>query len=236
MKERLQKYMARCGIASRRKCEEMITSGIVKVNGNINKELGNKIDTDIDIVEVLNKKIKPIESKIYIALNKPTGYVSTCKDEKDRKTIMDLIDIEQRIFNIGRLDYDTSGILIMTNDGEIYNKVIHPRQIINKEYIALIKGIPEISEINKFCTGIDIGGYITSNANFEIVKKFKDTCKVRIIIHEGKNRQIRKMCENINHPILELKRVSVGNIKLGDLKEGRWRYLNEIEIEYLNSL
>lgn len=236
MKERLQKYMARCGIASRRKCEEMIISGMVKVNGTISEELGCKIDTDIDSVEVLNKKIKPIELKIYIALNKPTGYVSTCSDEKDRKTIIDLIDIDQRIFNIGRLDYDTSGLLLMTNDGEIYNKVIHPRQVINKEYIALIKGIPTIDAINRFCSGLDIGGYITSNASFEILKKFNNTCNVRIIIHEGKNRQIRKMCEKINHPVLELKRVSVGNVKLGNLKEGKWRYLNESEIKYLNCL
>lgn len=236
MVERLQKYMARCGVASRRSSEEIIIGGRVKVNNVIVNELGAKVDTSIDKVYVDNKLIKPEEKKVYIVLNKPVGYVSTVKDEKGRKTILDLINVEERIYPIGRLDYDTSGIILLTNDGDIYNKIIHPRQAINKVYIAKIKGIPSDNEVKHFCNGVNIGDYITSKAGFQILKKYFDSCDVKIIIHEGKNRQIRRMCEAINHPVLELKRVSVGNICLGDLKESTWRFLDQSELKYLNNL
>jgi 23S rRNA pseudouridine2605 synthase len=231
VEERLQKYMAACGVASRRKCEEIIQQGRVKVNGAVIYELGFKVVSGKDEVLVDNKQIEKEERKVYIALNKPEGYVSTVKDEKGRKTIIDLVQVEERIYPIGRLDYDTSGLILLTNDGEIYNKIIHPRVEKNKVYIAEIKGIPNEREIERFKTGIDIGGYITSPAEFKILKKYKESAEVEIIIHEGKNRQIRRMCEKINHPVIELKRIQIGNIKLGNLSKGEWRYLNKEEIK-----
>lgn len=236
MKERLQKYMARCGIASRRKCEEFILEGIVKVNDEIVKELGFKVNPEVDKVQVYNKYIKLEENKVYIALNKPEGYVCTVKDEKGRQTILDLVKVNERIYPIGRLDYDTSGLILLTNDGDIYNKIIHPRQEKNKKYIATIKGIPSKDEIEKFQNGIDIGDYITAPANINILSNGNGNAKVSIIIHEGKNRQIRRMCEKINHPVINLKRVSIGNLQLGDLKIGEWRHLKDNEVDYLKSL
>lgn len=236
MEERLQKYMAECGIASRRKSEELISEGKVKVNGVIITEIGSKIDPSTDSVEFENRKIIPPQKRTYIILNKPTGYVSTCKDERGRKTVIDLIAVSKRIFSIGRLDYDTSGLLLFTDDGEIYNKVIHPRQSVDKEYIAEIYGIPSSEDMKKFCSGIDIGGYITAPAEFKIIKSDENISKVLIKIHEGKNRQIRRMCKAIDHPVIKLKRIAVGNIMLGNLKEGKWRYLSEEEVNYLKNL
>lgn len=236
MEERLQKYMARCGVASRRKCEEIILLGKVKVNNKIVTELGYKIDVDNDKVIVDNKLIKPEEKKVYIALNKPEGYVSTVKDEKGRKTIIDLIKIEERVYPIGRLDYDTSGLILLTNDGDIYNKIIHPREEKNKIYIATIKGTPTKEEIERFENGINIDGYTTAKASFKVIKNNSDCSEVKIIIHEGKNRQIRKMCEAIKHPVLKLKRIQIGDIKLGDLPKGKWRFLDDEELNYLRKL
>lgn len=231
MEERLQKYMAACGIASRRKCEEIILQARVKVNGKIVNELGVKIDEEKDLVTLDDKLIKKEKNKVYIALNKPKGYVSTVRDERGRKTILDLVDVTERIYPIGRLDYDTSGLILLTNDGDIYNKIIHPKQEKNKIYIALIKGIPTENDIKKFEIGINIEGYVTAPAKFKIIKKFKDYCEVEIIIHEGRNRQIRKMCDFINHQVLELKRIQIGDIKLGNLPLGKWRYLSTKEVE-----
>ncbi len=235
MVERLQKYMARCGVASRRKCEDIILQGDVKVNGQVVTELGCKIDSEIDKVQVYDKKIKLEENKVYIALNKPEGYVCTVKDERGRDTILDLVKVKERIYPIGRLDYDTSGLILLTNDGDIYNKIIHPREEKNKKYIATIKGIPTKYEMKKFNQGIDIGDYITAPAKIEMLSFQNGNAKVSIVIHEGKNRQIRRMCEKINHPVINLKRVSVGKIHLGDLKIGKWRYLKDTEVEYLRN-
>ncbi|MBU3110812.1 pseudouridine synthase [Clostridium lacusfryxellense] len=236
MEERLQKFMARCGVASRRKCEDIITAGRVKVNDLEVTELGHKIDPEEDVVQVDNKIINIEENKVYIALNKPEGIVSTVKDEKDRKTILDLVKVKERIYPIGRLDYDTCGLIILTNDGDIYNRVIHPRQAINKVYIAILEGCPNQEEIDKFCNGIDIDGYTTAKANFEMTKRVGFNCRATITIHEGKNRQIRKMCDAIDHPVIALKRISVGDIKLGDMEKGSWRNLTEDEIDYLKNL
>jgi 23S rRNA pseudouridine2605 synthase len=237
MEERLQKFMARCGVASRRNSEKMIEAGKVKVNDTIVTELGIKIDTNEDKVYVNGIQIALEENKIYIILNKPEGYLCTLKDERGRKTVLDLVqDINERIFPIGRLDYDTSGLLIMTNDGDIYNKVIHPREKINKVYEATIKGVPSSEEINSFCSGVDIGGYVTAPAEIAILRKDTETSKVRITIHEGKKRQIRKMCKIISHPVITLRRISIGNIILSDLKRGQWRYLTREEVNYLKNL
>ena len=236
MEERLQKYMASCGVASRRKCEEIILSGRVKVNGIIIKELGSKVDLEKDIVEVDGSVIKKEERKVYYMLNKPEGYITSLKDEKNRKTILDIVKVEERIYPIGRLDYDSSGLLLLTNDGEIYNKIIHPRVEITKKYIAVVKGEFKKNELEKFKQGVDIGGYITSPAKIKVLKFQDDKTTVEIGIHEGKNRQIRKMCSALNHNVLALKRVSIGEIKLGDLKRGEYRSLTKKELNYINSL
>lgn len=235
MEERLQKYMASCGVASRRKCEEIILQGRVSVNDKIVKKLGIKVHTDKDKVKLDGKPIKVENSKVYIALNKPRGYLSTVRDERGRKTIMDLLNVSERIYPIGRLDYDTSGLILLTNDGGVYNKVIHPREEKNKIYTALIEGNPDKSDIEQFESGINIDGYITSKAKFKVIKSYKNCSEVKIIIHEGKNRQIRKMCSKIGHPVINLKRIQIGQIKLGDLLEGHWRFLSKEEIDYLKT-
>ncbi|MDU5107861.1 pseudouridine synthase [Clostridium sp.] len=241
MEERLQKYMARCGVASRRKCEEIILSGKVKVNNKLVNELGVKINSEIDIVSYEGKIIKPEEKKLYIMLNKPEGYITSVKDEKGRKTILDLVKVDERIYPIGRLDYDSSGLILLTNDGDIYNKIIHPRVKIGKKYIVLCKGEFSKEELIRFENGIDIGGYVTAKAKIEILDKEKGknnsiNTLVEITIHEGKNRQIRRMCEALGHPVISLKRISIGDLKLGYLKKGEWRNLTENELKYLNSL
>ena len=236
MEERLQKYMARCGVASRRKSEEIITSGKVKVNNTVITELGFKVDCDTDSVEVDGKLIKPEEKKLYIALNKPEGYISSVSDEKGRRTIMDLVEVDERIYPIGRLDYDTTGLILLTNDGEIYNKIIHPRMEKNKVYEAIIEGFISSQEIDKLETGIDIGGYITAPAKVKVVAENRNSTEVEITIHEGKNKQIRKMFEAVEHNIIRLKRISIGEIKLGNLTEGLWRNLTQEELNYIRNM
>ncbi|KYH35739.1 ribosomal large subunit pseudouridine synthase B [Clostridium tepidiprofundi DSM 19306] len=237
MSERLQKYLARCGIASRRKCEDLILQGKVKVNNSIITELGFKVNPDLDVVKFENNIVKPENNKIYIALNKPIGYISTVKDEKGRKTILDLVDIQERIYPIGRLDCDTSGLILLTNDGEIYNQIIHPRKALDKTYIAVVKGVVEYKEIKKLCNGVDIGGYITAPAKAEILSiNNNNNTKLKIIIHEGKNRQVRRMCDSIGHSVINLKRVSIGKIKLDNLQLGKWRYLDDNELEYIKNI
>lgn len=236
MEERLQKYMASCGIASRRKCEEYIISGQVKVNGKIANELGIKVNPSIDIVEFDNKIIAPEKTKVYIMLNKPTGYITSLKDEKGRLTILDLVKVPERIYPIGRLDYDSSGLILMTNDGDIYNKIIHPRVEITKKYMAIVEGEFSEQELEKFKTGIDISGYITAPAEIKVIKYSNHKSTIEIGIHEGKNRQIRRMCEAVNHNVLELERISIGELRLANLMEGEWRNLTNQELMYLKNL
>lgn len=236
MEERLQKYMASCGVASRRKCEEIVLAGKVKVNGVLVNELGTKVNPLKDVVEYEGKIISKEENKVYIMLNKPEGYISSVKDEKGRDTILDIVKVKERVYPIGRLDYDSSGLLILTNDGEIYNKIIHPSVGIVKKYIAVVNGEVTDKDIRKFEVGIDIGDYITAPAEVKIISYDRDISTIEIGIHEGKNRQIRKMCAVINHEVLSLKRISMGEIKLGYLKRGEYRNLNEDEINYINSL
>lgn len=236
MEERLQKYMASCGVASRRKCEELILSGKVTVNGVIINELGTKVVPGKDKVIYNGKEIKPEENKVYILLNKPEGYITSVKDEKDRKTVIDLVKVNERIYPIGRLDYDSSGLIILTNDGDIYNKIIHPRVELTKKYIAVVSGEFKKNELEKFRNGIDIGGYVTAKAYIKLLKFEDNKSTVEIGIHEGKNRQIRRMCSALNHDVLALKRVAIGDIKLGTLKRGEYRNLTKEELAYINSL
>jgi len=234
--ERLQKYLAECGIASRRKCEEYIISGRVKVNNKIIKDLGVKIDPEVDIIKFDGKIVKRNLNLVYIMLNKPVGYITSSKDQFNRPTVLDLVKIQERIYPIGRLDYATSGLLLLTNDGELANILMHPKNKINKTYIAEIKGIPKPDELEKFRNGILIDGKLTSEALIKITKEKDYSSIVEIVIHEGMNRQIRKMCSAIGHPVISLKRIKVGEITLGNLKEGQWRFLNNNEIKYLKNL
>ena len=232
---RLQKYIAMSGKASRRAAEELITSGRVKVNDNIIKELGTKVEIGADIIKLDGKIIKPETKKYYIMLNKPTGYVSTVNDQFDRPTVIDLIDeeIKSRVFPVGRLDYDTEGLLLLTNDGDFTYKVTHPKFNMDKTYIAIIKGGIKVSSLNLLRRGITIEDYKTSPAEVEILDAEKGVTTIKITIHEGKNRQVRKMFEAVGCKVVELKRISIGTVELGTLPLGRWRYLTSHEISYL---
>lgn len=243
MEERLQKYMARCGVASRRKCEEIILNGEITVNGEVIAELGTKVTEGIDKVLYKGKEILPEENKVYIILNKPKGYITSVKDEKGRKTILDIVKVKERVYPVGRLDYDSSGLLLLTNDGDIYNKVIHPRVELTKKYLTLVEGEFTKEEIAKFEKGVDIGDYVTAPAKIQVIKSEKSKKNpnqllqtVEISIHEGKNRQVRRMCAALNHPVIALKRIEIGDLKLGYLREGQYRDLKEHELAYLNRL
>lgn len=234
---RLQKFMALCGVASRRKSEEIILQGRVKVNNKIIDTLGTTINPDKDIVTVDDKKIRMETKKVYIMLNKPIGYVTTLKDEKNRKVVTDLIEgVRERIYPVGRLDTDTTGLLLLTNDGDIAYKLTHPSNNIKKRYIAIVEGVPNKRELEKFRRGIVIDGRPTAPAKIKIVKRYEDESILDIEISEGRNRQIKKMCEAINHPVKKLKRISIGEIELGGLDIGNWRFLNDEELKYLKSL
>lgn len=231
---RLQKYLAECGIASRRKAEEYIQKGKVQVNGKIITELGVKIDPDKDIVYFNNKKVEKQNENIYILLNKPIGYVTTTKDQFNRQTVLDLIKgINKRIVPVGRLDMYTSGALILTNDGEFTYKVTHPSHEITKTYVATLRGIITNEEIEELRNGVEIEDYLTRPAKVKILKTDteKNISRIEITIHEGKNRQVRKMCETIGRNVMALHRSKIGNIGVKDLKIGEWRYLSNTEIK-----
>ncbi|MGF7399552.1 pseudouridine synthase [Thermoanaerobacterium thermosaccharolyticum] len=234
--ERLQKYLAECGIASRRKCEQLILDGKIKVNGTVIKNLGIKIDPDKDIVEYDGRVVAKVQHNIYIMLNKPTGFITTVKDQFGRPSVLDIIKIKDRIYPVGRLDYDTSGLLLLTNDGDIANKLMHPKHEIDKVYIAKIRGIPDDKDLDRFRNGLLLDNRLTAKAKIEILKKINNDALVKIVIHEGRNRQIRRMCELIGHPVMTLKRIKIGDLELGNLKVGQWRYLSGEEVQYLKNL
>lgn len=233
---RLQKYMAECGVASRRKCEEIILSGEVYVNGESVQELGTKIDPEKDEVIYKGKKLSVPNNKVYILLNKPIGYVTTASDQFHRDTVLDLVKVKERIVPVGRLDMYTSGALILTNDGEFVNIITHPSHEIEKTYTVTVIGIVTKEEVQKLEEGVVIDGeYTTKPAKVKILRTDTETNRSRleIKIHEGKNRQVRKMCEAINKKVVALHRTKIGNIQVKDLKIGTWRYLTNKEIENL---
>ncbi|NMA84769.1 MAG: rRNA pseudouridine synthase [Epulopiscium sp.] len=234
---RLQKYIADCGIASRRKAEELILDGKIKVNENTILTLGTKIDPSYDKVYYEGNLITPQERKVYVMLHKPEQYVTTVKDQFNRPTVMKLLtDITERIFPIGRLDYHTTGLLLLTNDGDLAHKLTHPRYEVPKKYLATVEGIPEESQLVQLRRGIRIEDYITAPASVTFIRKYHHHSVLEIEIKEGRNRQVRKMCEAIGHPVQELERVSVGFLTLGNLKKGEYRHLTPKEIKYLKSL
>ncbi|MDF2890831.1 MAG: rluB1 [Clostridia bacterium] len=237
MEERLQKVMAELGVASRRKCEELILQGRVKVNGQTVTELGTKVDKQNAVIHVDDIQITNKTDKVYILLNKPIGYITSVQDQFDRPTVLDLVsEIGVRVYPVGRLDYDTEGLLILTNDGDLTYKITHPRHNVTKTYTARVSGHVSEDAIEIFKKGIFIEDYKTAPAKLEIIKYLDNGTIVNITIHEGKNRQVRKMCDAIGHKVVALKRMSIGSLMLNDLKTGQWRYLNNDEIEYLYSI
>ena len=235
MEVRLQKYLADCGIASRRKCEELIMQGKVEVNNKKVTELGTKINPQKDQVKYNGKIVKEENEKLYILLNKPIGYVTTVKDQFSRDTVLDLVKVNKRIVPVGRLDMYTSGALILTNDGEFVNKLTHPKNEITKTYNVTVVGVVTKEEVKQLEEGVIIDDYKTKPAKVKILKidEQKNLSRLQIVIHEGKNRQIRKMCEAIGKKVLALHRSKIGNIEVKDLKLGTWRYLTNKEIENL---
>jgi len=232
---RLQKYMAECGLASRRKCEEYIQQGKVKVNGKVITELGTKIIPSEDKVEFEGKTIISESKHVYILLNKPIGYVTTTNDQFGRDDVLDLVKVKERIVPVGRLDMYTSGALILTNDGDFVYKVTHPKHEINKTYTVTLKGIITKDEVIKLQQGVDIGDYITKQAKVKILKtdEEKQISRLEIVIHEGKNRQVRRMCEAVGRKVLALHRTKIGDISVKDIPLGKWRYLRKEEIKKL---
>lgn len=236
MEERLQKYIASCGVVSRRKAEELILNGDIKVNGNVVTTLGIKVNPNKDIVEYKGKVIKPQEKMIYILLNKPINVVTTAKDQFGRETVLDIVNIKERIVPVGRLDMYTSGALILSNDGDFINTIIHPKHEITKTYNVTVKGIVTNEEVEALREGVIINdNYKTRPAKVRILKidDEKNISRIEIQIHEGKNRQVRKMCEAIGKKVIALHRSKIGNIDVKDLKIGTWRYLTEKEKDEL---
>jgi len=230
---RLNKYIAQAGIASRRKADELTLQGKVRINGAVMKEPGYDVAED-DVVEVNGQVVKHDAKKVYIMLNKPKGFITSVKDEKDRPTVMELVsDIEERLFPIGRLDYNTSGLLLMTNDGDLSFKLAHPKHQIYKTYRARVSGQLSGEKLTRLRNGVDIGGFVTSRAEVSVIKQSERSAIVEIKIFEGKNRQVRKMFAAVGNKVLDLERVAIGELYLGHLKEGHYRKLTRKEIEYL---
>jgi len=231
--ERLQKVIAESGYCSRRKAEELIIKGKVKVNGEIINELGTKVDGNDQIM--IDGKILEKENKEYILLYKPRGVVTTTSDDKKRKTVLDLIDTDKRLYPVGRLDYDTTGVLLLTNDGELTNLLIHPKNNIDKVYVAKIEGILTGLEIKQLERGVVIDGFKTSPAIIKVRKKDKkdNDSLVQITIHEGKNHQVKKMFEAVGHKVIKLKRERIAFLDLTGLKPGEYRKLNIKEVKKL---
>lgn len=235
-KIRLQKHLSECGVASRRKAEELISLGKVKVNGHI-ASLGDKVDPVRDKVTVRGKNVSAVNEKVYIMLHKPRGFVTTMSDEEGRKCVSDLVkDVGTRVFPVGRLDRNSEGLLIMTNDGELANRLTHPSSHVNKTYRVTVDGSVTDEQLSRLCTGIEIDGRKTLPCDVFIGEKKTDRTVLIFIIHEGRNRQIRKMCEAVGLAVLRLKRTEIAGVKLGMLPQGKWRDLNERELRRLSSV
>lgn len=233
---RLNKFIAHSGVASRRRADQIIQEGRVTVNG---RPAENGYDVrDGDQVAVDGKPIRPEKKKVYLMMNKPAGYITTVSDDRDRATVMDLLqDIPERIYPVGRLDRNTSGLLILTNDGELANHLMHPSNEIRKTYHAVVSGMFSRAEAERLRRGVDIGDRRpTAPAEVEILKQGSGRSEAIVTIREGRNREVRRMFQAIGHDVLELKRLSVGNLELGHLKPGRTRKLSPAEVRYLLQL
>lgn len=232
---RINKYIASAGVTSRRKADELIEEGKVRVNGSVLLNPGYHVEEG-DIIEVNGVRIEPEEKKVYYLLNKPVGYVTSTYDKEGRPTVMELVPDNVRVFPVGRLDYNTSGLLILTNDGELSNKLMHPSHEFDKRYLVRANGIVSRAEAARLAAGIDIGGFVTSPAEVELLRHDRNSTVAQITIHEGKNRQVRRMFKAIGHPVLELTRVGLGKLEIGKLSIGQCRKLGPAEVEYLKKI
>lgn len=235
-KIRLQKYLAECGVASRRKSEELIAAGKVKVNG-VTALIGDKVNPKHDKVTVSGKKVVSVKKNVYIMLNKPRGFITTMNDEHDRKCVAELVkDINTRVYPVGRLDRESEGLLIMTNDGEFTNALTHPSKHVSKTYRVTIRPTITKEQATELRNGIEIDGRMTAPADLRVLETQENRTVVEVTIYEGRNRQIRKMFEALGIEVARLKRTKVGNLKLGMLKQGAYRHLTEDEVSSLYEL
>lgn len=232
----MNKYIASAGICSRRKADELIAHGNVKVNGAVMRELGCSV-AETDEVQVNGRTLGGVKEKVYVAVNKPLGYITSMDDDQGRATVAELVaDIPERLFPVGRLDYNTTGLLIMTNDGQLTYSLTHPKHEVDKTYIATVAGVVSDRRAAQLRRGVDIGGFVTSPARVRVLRQNPRSAVVEISIHEGKNRQVRKMFAAVGNRVQTLERVAIGDIRLGRLKAGHYRKLTGKEIEYLKGL
>ncbi|MBI5115809.1 rRNA pseudouridine synthase [Candidatus Poribacteria bacterium] len=227
---RLQHFLALAGVASRRQSEKLMLAGHVRVNGNTARELGTKVDPLSDVVELDGKRVQ-IEKKFYVLLNKPRGYLSSVGDARGRRTVSELVaDIPARLYPVGRLDMDTDGVLLMTNDGELCHRLTHPRFEVEKTYHAEVEGTPSREAMEDLQRGVVIDGVRTSPARARILRSSEDRSLLEITVHEGRKRQVKRMCETVGHPVARLTRVRFGDIGLGSLEPGQHRLLSDAEV------
>ncbi len=233
---RLNKYIALCGAASRRGADKLIADGKVAVNGEPVSSVGQDIDEAKDVVTVNGEKISPEKDNVYIMLNKPAGVISSCRDDRGRKTVVDLVkDVRKRVYPVGRLDYDTEGLLILTSDGDFAYRCTHPKHEVNKNYYAEVEGPLDGKALKALRRGVVIDGRATAKAQVELLGKDADVTKLNITIHEGRNRQIKKMMQSVGCSVKYLKRIAIGALELGDLERGKWRELSAEELMLLGT-
>lgn len=233
---RLNKYIASAGICSRRKADELIAAGNVKINGAVMREMGYDVQEG-DQVSVNGRPVEAADNKVYVAVNKPKGYITSMDDDRDRATVAQLVsDIPERLFPVGRLDYNTTGLLLMTNDGDLAYRLTHPKHEVYKTYVAMVSGIVSDARLAKLRKGVDIGGFVTSPAKVRVIKQNQRSTVVEISIHEGKNRQVRKMFKAVGNNVIELERIAIGDLRLGHMQQGHYRKLTRREIDYLKGL
>jgi len=234
MQQRLQKILAKAGIASRRRAEELIKEGKVRVDGKVVTEMGTKVDPDAQDIECDGIHVAAREKKIYILLHKPAGFLSTVHDPQGRPIVTDLLpQVKERVYPVGRLDLDTEGALLLSNDGELAQKILHPSHEVNKTYVAKVKGKPNTKKLAALSRGITLEGRKTWPADIEVLQTKPQATTIKIIIHEGRKRQVRKMFDAVGHPVLQLKRTAYGQLELGDLRPGKYRFLSPEDIKMI---
>lgn len=234
MLERLQKIISAAGITSRRASEELILNGQVTVNGVVVTELGTKADSSVDMITVNGKPLKVSAERLYILLNKPAGYITALKDVQGRRLVTDLLkDVPERVYPVGRLDYNTEGLLLLTNDGEWANRLMHPRHEVEKEYHVRVRGKVLEQQLKRMADGVELEDGKTAPAVVRLVKSGEQHDWISVAIHEGRNRQVRRMCEAVSLSVVRLKRIRYGSLSLGNVREGQFRYLTEAEVNEL---
>ena len=232
---RINKYLSGCGIDSRRKCEQLVLDGRVRINGKTVTALGTDVK-DGDYVEVDGRAVALAQRKVYVMLNKPKGCVCTVHDEKGRKTVLDFVKLKERIFPVGRLDYDTEGLLLLTNDGELANTVTHPKNMVKKVYSVRVEGEPSEAELKRLRAGVEYNGVKYAAAQVSVLGTENNETKLEITVTEGKNHEIKNMIESLGRRVMFLKRTAIGGLRLGGLSRGEWRYLSAKEVEQLKAL